>query len=459
MDGENLVQTLNKNGKNLEVDIQVITLDDNLNHPYFSLIELSKDNIYPIGVAKMEAPYTPYISDYWIKYNGVIVISFNLLNLNQQNTNSKEFVQNKLKKQEIERQKALEKMKENGENVQEDKEKKKKYIPRLTNDEYNYSMICKVTRFKQEGNKFIIYFEDLGWKFLQKVPMEFRKTYVAGQYLDDTFQAICEFLGVQFAYSIEDLHEYSFSVDGYSIEKDGQVIEDVPSILTEFGTVEEEDDAGLNDPINEDSGLLDYKKQQEEKDKQNKNKDKENELKRQISQSNDPSAQSNEEDTTANEDEEDKTEQETLQEKLDKFQEEFDEKVLDLFIGNSFYDSDLTSPVMDYGSITITPRAIETASDANMTTVGGTTGDTTNTNGEGGSESSEGSGNGGGGTVGAPGTWGQTAAGSYYLTKEAINRMSPSEAHQRYLDGKNRNIYTSDTMQKLFWRSCWITLT
>lgn len=436
MDGENLVKSLNKNGKNVEIDIQVITLDDNLNHPYFSLIEISKDNFYPIGIGKLEAPYTPYISDYWIKYSGVVVISFNIADLKQQNTNSLKFLEsNDIKK-------------------------------RIVNDEYNYSFICKVSRFKQEGNKFIIYLEDLGWKFLQKVPPEFRKTYIAGQYLDDAFQAICEFLGVQFAYSIEDLHEYSFSTDGYSVEKDGTVIEDVPSILTEWGPEKEEEDP-LDDPLNEDPGLLDFIKKNkgkskselkeaiEKKRKELEQRKKELEkIKNSANNNNNNQNNSNDNKTNTEDTTNEQNEQLDLEEKILKYQEEFDQKVLDLFIGNTYYESDLTSSVMDYGSITITPRAVQ-SNDANaMMMAGGTTSGATDENS--GGESSEGGSSEGSGTVGAPGVWGQTSGGSYYLTKEAINAMSPQEAHQRYLDGKSRNIYTSATMQKLFQRSCWL---
>ena len=39
-----LFQSLNSNGKNLQVNTQVITLTDNLSHPYFSIINLSKNN-------------------------------------------------------------------------------------------------------------------------------------------------------------------------------------------------------------------------------------------------------------------------------------------------------------------------------------------------------------------------------------------------------------------------------
>ena len=58
-----LFQSLNSKGKNLQVNTQVITLTDNLSHPYFSVINLSKNNSYPIGSAILESAYTPYISN------------------------------------------------------------------------------------------------------------------------------------------------------------------------------------------------------------------------------------------------------------------------------------------------------------------------------------------------------------------------------------------------------------
>lgn len=304
MDGENLVKSLNKNGKNLQVDIQVITLTDNLSHPYFSSISISKDNYSPVGVAVLEAPYTPHISNYWIKYNDIVIISFNMMDLNQQNTNSLNFLEfNNIKK-------------------------------RLVNNEYNYSFICKVSRFKQKGQKFIIYFEDLGWKFMQKVPKQFRDHYIAGQYLDDAFQAICELLGVQFAYSIEDLHKFKFGPDGYSIQRDnGKTIEDVPSVLNEWGTGSTEKQDDLDDPMNENKGLIDF-------DKQNKNN---------------PSSDTSTNTLTNKSDVNQSTE------KLDKYQEEFDQKILDLFVGNTYYESDLTSSLMNYGNITVTPQSNETS--------------------------------------------------------------------------------------------------
>ena len=109
-----LFQSLNSNGKNLQVNTQVITLTDNLSHPYFSIINLSKNNSYPIGSAILESAYTPYISNYWIKYKGIVIISFDLVPLNQTNTNTKKFLEsNKIKQ-------------------------------RIINEQYIFSFICRV---------------------------------------------------------------------------------------------------------------------------------------------------------------------------------------------------------------------------------------------------------------------------------------------------------------------------
>ena len=314
-----LFQSLNSKGKNLQVNTQVITLIDNLSHPYFTLIDLSKNNSYPIGSAVLEAPYTPHISNYWIKYKGVVVISFDMTSLDQTRTNSKQFLQSNEIKQ------------------------------RIINEQYNYSFVGHVGQFKQKGKKFIIHIEDLGWKFLQKVPKEFRDTYIANQPLDKAFQAMCEFLDVEFAYSIEDLNEYTFGADGYSVTKDGQVVEDVETILSKWQTEapeEENKDDELNDPMNENPGLMELNK------KNAKNK----EYVRKYKQKN---KQLDSDDSA-------------LQEQLDKYQEDFDQKVMDLFIGNQFYESNVTDNIMNYDKITVTPTP---AADTN-----GTMSTTTNAN-------------------------------------------------------------------------------
>lgn len=278
-----------------QVIAQIITLKDNLTHPYFSSIDISRDNTSPIGIAKFHAVYDQQIMDYWAKYDDVVIISFNISDLNRENTNSLNFSEsNEL----------------NG---------------RAQNEEYNYSFICKVSRVKQKGKEIIIFLEDLGWKFLQKVPTEFRQTYIANQYLDDAFQAICEFLDVHFAYSIEDLHKFQFGADGYSITKDGQMIEEVQTILSEAITDAPDAEDPLDDPIFEDQGLFDLL-------------------------SGNQTEQNSDENQPLSENQDD-----TLEKKIQEHQEDFDKKIKDLFIGNAYYDSDLTHPVLDYGRITITP--------------------------------------------------------------------------------------------------------
>ena len=58
----------------------------------------------------------------------------------------------------------------------------------------------------------------------------------------------------------------------------------------------------------------------------------------------------------------------------------------------------------------------------------------------------------GSGGSGVKGVWGKTAGGSFYLTQDAINKMSMAEAKRRYEDGQKRNIYTRATMEKLWYR-------
>ncbi|MBR3208655.1 MAG: hypothetical protein IKF82_00145 [Bacilli bacterium] len=333
---------LNKNGKNVQVNVEVITLADNLTHPYFSLIDISKNNFYPIGIAVMEMPYDIQILNYWRKYTKEVVISFNITDYQRFNTNSPSYI--------------------------EEHELKNKII----NKQYNYSFIGKVSRLKHKGNKIIIYFADLGWKFLQKVPKEFRTTYIANQSLDDAFQAMCEFLGVQFAYSIEDLHKYNFAPDGYSVQKDGQTIEDTTTILSEWGAPEEEEEEenstdDLDDPAFESQGLMDYRKKKKKKKQQNNQP---------TSSSNNQNDSSVASETTNNEDDEQTSsideDTDDLSAKIEKYQEEFENKILDLFRGNTYYESNLVDPVLNYDSITITPKVPATDT-SNMSVVPGNT--------------------------------------------------------------------------------------
>ena len=345
------------NNMMLENDISVITVDDNINHTYCSKIRWDKDNFLPIGTAQLTMPYSKDIEQYWIKYSGIVVIHANL------NSHPNSVIASQLKVPDtisLNLKKYVD--------TEVDIEDNKRTL-RFKNDEYNYAFIGKISRFKQVGKTFIIYLEDIGWKFLQKVPQEFRNSYIANQSLDDAFQAICEFMGVDFAYSIEDLSEYNFAADGYSVQKDGEIIETVPTILTEWvdnpEDDEEEDDEGGLDPDNgfESETLKEVVDQQK------------NALRNQLS--NNQSNKSLNAQTTNSENtndiidnnQESESDAQSIQDKIEQYQQEFDDKIKDLFIGNSFYDSNTSDPILNYNNITITPKVAASTDTSSMSTV------------------------------------------------------------------------------------------
>ena len=345
------------NNMMLENDISVITVDDNINHTYCSKIRWDKDNFLPIGTAQLTMPYSKDIEQYWIKYSGIVVIHANL------NSHPNSVIASQL---EVPDTISLNLKKYVDTEVDIDD---KKRTLRFKNDEYNYAFIGKISRFKQVGKTFIIYLEDIGWKFLQKVPQEFRNSYIANQSLDDAFQAICEFMGVDFAYSIEDLSEYNFAADGYSVQKDGEIIETVPTILTEWvdnpeDDEEEDDEGGLNPDNGFESETL-----KEVVDQQK------NALRNQLSNNqsnkslNAQTTNSESVDNVIDNNTEEEQNTQSIQDKIEQYQQEFDDKIKDLFIGNTFYDSDTSNPVLNYNNITITPKVAASADTSSMSTV------------------------------------------------------------------------------------------
>lgn len=345
------------NNMMLENDISVITVDDNINHTYCSKIRWDKDNFLPIGTAQLTMPYSKDIEQYWIKYSGIVVIHANL------NSHTNSVIASQLKVPDtisLNLKKYVD--------TEVDIEDNKRTL-RFKNDEYNYAFIGKISRFKQVGKTFIIYLEDIGWKFLQKVPQEFRNSYIANQSLDDAFQAICEFMGVDFAYSIEDLSEYNFAADGYSVQKDGEIIETVPTILTEWvdnpEDDEEEDDEGGLDPDNgfESETLKEVVDQQK------------NALRNQLSNNqsnkslNAQTTNSESVDNVIDNNTEEEQNTQSIQDKIEQYQQEFDDKIKDLFIGNSFYDSNTSDPILNYNNITITPKVAASTDTSSISSV------------------------------------------------------------------------------------------
>ena len=425
-------------GVTLETDVVVITLADNLTHTYCSQLSWEKDNVAPMGTAKLTMPHSESIEKYWSTYTGTVVIHANLNNRQK-------------KSKPMTPKKATSKI---------SSEKDEKNRIRLQNDNYNYSFIGKVHKIKQTGKTFTIYLEDLGWKFLQKVPDEFRKTYVAGQTLDNAFQAICEFMGVDFAYSIEDLSGLNFAADGYSIEKDGAIIEDTPSIFDEFTKTDDEEeteeekteDEVMGEEIQGDKpfeapGLVKYKNKQKqlEQDKKQAN----NQLSNQVN-----NKALNQ--LTTNQQNESTTEEETQKEneKIEQYQEEFDEKIKDLFKGNTLYDSNVSDPILNYDWITVQPTVTSTSTDSASSS--------SLTNGGDSNSESNNSSNGAQPTTSSSlqkrdlNGWhnGQYYInGLIYLSDSYINSLSPSEAWAKYIRGQG--VYRDGTLNRLRARGYW----
>ena len=176
-------------------------------------------------------------------------------------------------------------------------------------------------------------------------------------------------MGVDFAYSIEDLSEYNFAADGYSVQKDGEIIETVPTILTEWvdnpQDDEEEDDEGGLDPDNgfESETLKEVVDQQK------------NALRNQLSNNqsnkslNAQTTNSESVDNVIDNNTEEEQNTQSIQDKIEQYQQEFDDKIKDLFIGNTFYDSDTSNPVLNYNNITITPKVATSADSSSISNV------------------------------------------------------------------------------------------
>ena len=289
-------------GNQLQTNIAIITLNDNLVHTYLSKITWQDDNSVPLGTAEVVIPYSKQVDKYWSSYSGCVVIHAELFRPSIEQNQMATIAQLPTKK--IIKSKEQEKIK-------------------IQNDEYNYSFIGKVYRAKQIGQSITLYIEDLGWKFLQKVPDDFRKKYIAGQTLDNAFQAICEFMGIEFAYSIDEMQKYNFSNDGYSVEKNGVIIEETHSILEDYNDEEKKMAKGLTDITNEETGLMEYDK------KNNNNNSNITNSVDNLEQENNPKKQ--------------------------QYGKEFDEKIKDLFKGNTLYDSNISDAVLNYNYISVSP--------------------------------------------------------------------------------------------------------
>lgn len=295
---------INLSSISLHNSVGIITLEDNLAHTYMIDTYVDVDNSLPVGYAQVIFPYNRDILQYWTTYNGIVIIHSKLLPKDTNNQAINNLPNSSLKSKSIEQ-------------IKTHKDKNKIVIEQ----DYNYSFIGRIHKVKHAGKRIIVKLENLGWKFLQKMPMDFRKTYVASKPVGDAFQDICSFMGVECAYNKEELNKYSFAADGYSIELNGEIIEETPSYLAEVKSLDQDLADGLSDGMNESGDLPNMKKNENDTQQQN--------------------IQNNQQNDTLK-----------STENKDTIDEDFEEKIQNLFQGNTIYDSDLISNVLNYGNIT-----------------------------------------------------------------------------------------------------------
>lgn len=153
-------------------NITVITADDNLIHNYFTSMDVSWDALNCLSSAIIKMPkMDTENTHYWSTYTGQLTIyagynfTFDYVNTNKFNTE------------------------------QDAAESLTKY---WDNSDIKPFFRGEISRVKEHDSQIVIYVDSIGRRFQQKIPDEFRQSYINNQNVRDAFQAICEFLGVFF---------------------------------------------------------------------------------------------------------------------------------------------------------------------------------------------------------------------------------------------------------------------
>lgn len=399
-------------------NITVITVEDNLIHNYFTSMDISWDASNCLSSAIIKAPKMDVENtNYWTTYTGQLTVyagynfTFDYVNNNSHST---------------------------------EKDAADSLTKYWDNSDITPFFKGEVSRVKEMENDIVIYVDSIGKRFQQKIPDEFRQAFIYNQNVRDAFQAICEFLGVTYICP--------------------------PQTATDDGETEGTDEEVSTDGTENDINKQQSKEQQVKQIAQNKV----NQSNSSSSPSSDPSDPNNQnsdtnmDDTSLTNNEEIDTPQngysdinfdangaithgstvietspdmaETLvameENPLEKYLEDetgIVEKVQKFLDGDMF--DELHNKVMDYGAITIEPKASSTS---DMSTMPGANGATTN-----GSNSSSSTGKNG---------WhdGQLYEnGKIVLYDSYINTLLPAQARAKAEGGANT--YTQDTLDRL-WR-------
>lgn len=318
----------------------------------------------------------------------------------------------------------------------------------------------EIGQIKEYNKELEIHIDSIGKRFKQKIPEEFRQSFINNQNVRDVFVAICEFLGVKYICPPGALPPQDNETENTIPQGDGtennvenkkaqeqQLAIDVSTKITD--AINNSSSNNANNQNNNTQNQLNESTQQN--DVQNGYSD--------ISFDANGAIVHNSVTVETSPDMED-----TLlvleNHPLDKYLQDttFVSTDVKRFLNGEMFET-IHNSVMNYGSITIQPASSATSE---MSTMSDTMGTDTTTDENGGSDNNDNSGSQKGGKSPkqyghkdgyVKNVYGTTKSGSKYLTKDAINKMSPAEANKKYLYGQQHNIYTRSTMEKLWYRS------
>ena len=422
-------------------NIIIYTVKDNLTHNYFHYFDMYWDAGDCMSSVTLKMPKTDTgNTKYWVAYTGEVEV----------------YTGNNVSK-----------------TTQSTTDENNSSTPETYWDLQGMSPIFRgeIGRIKEYQDVLEIHIDSIGKRFKQKMPDEFRQSYVNNQNVRDTFQAICEFIGVKY------ICPPASPKTKDQPENDGTE-NDVNTKAAEAAQVAADAISKVND------------KNKSEENSVNSGSDIDSTTQNNDNNSTDQNTLTNDQANTQDTPQNGYTDIffdangaithnsvtietspnmidtliELNEHPLEKYLEDSTYVAVDVkkFLDGEFFDT-IHGNFLSYGSITVEPQS---ASSSEMSTVGGSNTTTSNTNNDESSESGNSTNNSSSGgssnttsTAGVSGVWGKTAKGSYYLTKDAINKMSREEAWNRYQDGKKNNRYTAATMSKLFQRSFGIVLT
>lgn len=165
----NLQENLNNQDPNPANQVLVHTVQDNLVHNYFHYFDLYWDAGDPLSSAVLKLPKTDTgNTQYWITYTGEVDIYMG---------------------NDIEREKH-----------QSTNNTNNSQTPETYWSIQGMSPIFKgeIGRIKEYQEELEIHIDSIGKRFKQKIPDEFRQSFINNQNVRDAFQAICEFIGVKY---------------------------------------------------------------------------------------------------------------------------------------------------------------------------------------------------------------------------------------------------------------------